>query len=372
MENNKLNKTNCVAELMKNNYSFIVQLAKEHHMFFAFCYFSHMFPLYLGKLQMDLFQEESTLPPRHMMYPSFPDSYCEMILMYTNILWRIFGVSQYTNCVIVCGTREKAKDVFNVFKNELLNNKSLQDFKHGVTKNSISGWSIIIPNYTARITITIYPTDPNRIKHKQRLPDMIIGVDLDSRYIPEGVLATWMKQVFYDPDRMYEQTIVLGTITKKENIFESVRQMPIESLFILPLPLFDNNKECFWKEKYSNEEITELLKDYDNPAWQLKYLCHTKKTIAIWQKWLNEDGSFDFEGYWKTDPKNGDGDNNFLSEMILYKNTRHHGAWLYRHIPNRDYYGIGEAFTFVIRDPNTPKGESKYFPWANIELPYDD
>ena len=273
--------------------------------FMLFC-MSHLFKYQFGIFQIYMmFDTENEI--KHLACPTFPDSYAEEILMYSYVIWGILGIKKFTNCVIVCGTREKAKEVYTKFENEFLNNSELKKFNHKVTKTSCDGWNIFVPGFNARISVLSYPMFPSRIRHKRRSPDIVICCDLEDSFTDNRSITSWMSDQLYDSRHFYQKTITFGTINKKDNIFEDIRtrgtlfddRRKKLNVTIAPCPLFGEEKECFWKKRYSEKEIQEMLKNWDNKEWQQKYLLHTYQIFKVPRKYFNDDGTCNVDEYKK-------------------------------------------------------------------------
>lgn len=299
---------------------------------------------------MMMFQAQE-IRVKHLMHPIFPDSYANDILLFTYVLWRIMGISGYTHCAVVCGNREMGQWVYKKFVKELLENKYLKAFDHGFTKAHGDGWNITIPKYHARISILVYPTQPSKVKFNRRQPDLVIGVSLEEYAgVETKKMVNWLAKEFYSAEHLYESTIVFGTIYRKENIFNSIRKhvinREVNTVIVIPLPLFDENKNCFWEDRYIPEEIQEMLKDYDDKQWQLKYLCHTRSRHEIPANYFLPDGTLDEERLYKKGVPYGEKFYKALTDYVspYFKKYR---PLYFNHIKWRPFYGLGEVVQFV-------------------------
>lgn len=294
-------------QLLIENPALIHKVASEDLGHFMLLYMQSLFKYKLGIFQLLMAHDIARDSVRDIVYPTFPDSYAEEILMYSYLLWGILGVNKFTNCVVVCGTREKAKEVYMKFKDELLNNKELKRFKHRVTEQTCDGWNIFVPSFNARISITTFPMIPSRMRHKRRSPDAVICCDLDDSGASAGTITRWMEQELYDKIHFYQKTAVFGSVLRKDNLFEDMRmrgdgendRRKKFNVLVNPCPLFDENKECFWEERYSQKEIKEMMKNWNDESWQCRYLLHSYRTFRVPKDCLNADGTCDVESYKK-------------------------------------------------------------------------
>ncbi|MEI8174924.1 MAG: hypothetical protein WCG28_03170, partial [bacterium] len=295
-----------IKQLLLKNPSLICKLAYDDIGYFMFFCLSHLFEYPFGIFQISMMWD-TVNNIKNIVCPTFPDSYTEEIFMYSYVLWSILGKNKYTNCVIVCGTREKAKEVYLKFENEFLNNPELRKFNHKVTKECCDGWNIFIPGFNARISILSFPMFPSRIRHKRRSPDIVICCDLEDSFADEKDISYWMEEQLYDSIYFYQKTIVFGTMNKSDNLFEDIRlrgdtfndRRKKFNVTFTPYPLFGDNKECFWEEKYSPKEIKEMLKNWNDKKWQVKHLLHTYKTFKVPKEYFNTDGTCKVEEYRK-------------------------------------------------------------------------
>lgn len=299
------------------NPALIHQLSFEGMGNFMLFYLSHFFRYQFGLFQLFMLIDLEG-KSQNLVYPTFPDSYAEEIFMYSYVLWSVLGVNKFTNCVVVCGTREKAKEVYTKFKNEFLYNEQLKKFNHKVTEMTCDGWNIFVPGFNARISILAYPIFPSRIRHKRRSPDIVICCDLDDSYGNPEDIAWWMQDQLYDDRHFYHKTIVFGTIQKHGSLFkellrENVRGWKKPNILLVPCPLFDDEKSCLWDKRYSKKEIKEMLENWDNKDWQKQYLLHTYDTFKVPKKYFNPDGSCRIDEYLK-ETKN---DQSMFVERIL-------------------------------------------------------
>ncbi len=298
--------------------------------FMLFC-LSHLFKYPFGIFQM-IMMVKAENDDRNIVCPTYPDSYAEEIFMYSYVLWSVLGIKKFTNCVIVCGTREKAKEVYLKMKDEFLNNTELRKFDHKVTKFTCDGWNIFVPGYNARISIATYPMCPSRFRHKRRSPDIVIGCDLECLYSDTRAITRWMETELYDDMLFYEKTIVFGTVKKNSDvdIFEDIRKRGTDNdrrkpfnVVTVPCPLFDDDQDCLWRRRYTELEVQEMLKNWDDEAWRLKYLLHTIETFKVPKRFLGEDGTCDVAEYKK-----------YLHEKYReeLKATPPTGHWLFQEI----------------------------------------
>lgn len=295
-----------IKQMLLQNPKLIHQLSYEGFSNFMLFYMSHLFTYKLGIFQLYMMRDVLS-DIKDIVCPTFPDSYSEEIFMYSYVLWSILGVNKFTNCVIVCGTREKAKEVYLKFKNELLNNPELKKFNHKVTETSCDGWNIYVEGFNARISILSYPIPPSRIRHKRRSPDVVICCDLDDSFDDPRTIVSWMRNELYDKKHFYQKTIVFGNMNRENNLFDEIVMIGTNErdrrenlkVTITPCPLFGENKECFWNERYSKKDIEEMLKNWNDEKWQRKYLLHTYQTFKVPKEYFNEDGVCDVEGYKK-------------------------------------------------------------------------
>jgi len=242
---------------------------------------------------------------KHLVYPTFPDSYVKEILTISHVLWRVLGKSQYTNCVIVCGSRTQAKELYEQLKSEFLENKDLHIFDHGVTDADCDGWNIFVKNRGARISFTSYPMEPRRIRHKRRSPDLVVCYDLEESH--DGNIHKWLGQNIYNSNHFYQKTILTGEINSSGNIFEQLRTEKfygrvkvLDPISIIPCPLFDMNNKCLWEERYSEKEQKKLLKEMKDPKKEkeVQYRLNTSQVFYIPKRFVTSDG-YDIEGYAK-------------------------------------------------------------------------
>jgi hypothetical protein len=291
-------------QFLLQNPALIHKLSFEGMSNFMLFYLSHLFRYQFGIFQLFMLFDLEGME-KNLVYPTFPDSYAEEIFMYSYVLWSVLGINKFTNCVIVCGTREKAKEVYIKFKNEFLYNDQLKKFNHKVTEESCDGWNIFVPGFNARISILAYPIFPSRIRHKRRSPDVVICCDLDTSTADPKSITAWMEDQLYDDRHFYHKTVVFGTLLKRGSLFRDLQMRGIDdrrkrfNTLMVPCPLFDDEKSCLWDKRYSKKEIKEMIENWDNKEWQEQYLLHTYETFKVPKKYFNPDGSCRIDDYLK-------------------------------------------------------------------------
>ncbi len=330
------------------NPSLIYKLACEGMANFMLFCLPHLFKYQFGIFQLCMIHDTES-KERHIVCPTFPDSYAEEIFMYSYVLWSILGVNKFTNCVIVCGTREKAKEVYEKFKNEFLQNRELRKFNHKVTDASCDGWNIFVPGFNARISILSFPILPSRIRHKRRSPDIVICCDLEDSLAGTSVITAWMENQLYDNRHFYQKTVVFGTVKGKDNIFESIRLQGVADkkkrfdVLLTPCPLFGDEKECFWEKRYSKKEIRKMLENWDDKSWQQKYLLHTYEVFKVPKKYFHKDGSCKIQEYKESLKSQKD----FSLDLIFHKVAEMRQAENYSILGGRfSYYGTGVVIKY--------------------------
>lgn len=296
-----------IKKLLLDNPELVHHLSKESLSHFMLFCLSDMFKYRLGIFHMHMMLDAG-MGSKNIVCPIHPDSYADQIFMYSYILWSIFGVNKYSNCVIVCGTRDKGREVYTKFKDELINNVELKKFDHKVTEECCDGWNIFIPGYNARISITTFPMRPSRFRHKRRRPDVVICNELEDSRAGSQTITQWMETELYGEDCFYDKTIVFGTVRESRNdcLFDAIRLRGVEHTWqqpfdvsITPCPLFNDEKECLWDQRYSEKEIKNMLKNWNDEKWQRKNLLHTIEVIKMPKRCINEDGTCNAEEYLK-------------------------------------------------------------------------
>ncbi len=296
-----------IKKLLLENPELVHHLSKESLSHFMFFCLPHLFKYRLGIFHMYMMLDVG-LGKRNILCPTHPDSYAEQIFMYSYILWSILGINKFTNCVVVCGTREKAKEVYLKFKNEFLNNEELKKFDHKVTEFTCDGWNIFLPGYNARISIATFPMLPSRFRHKRRRPDVVICNELEDSWAGSQAITRWMATELYGEDCFYEKTVVFGTVKVdgSRDLFDTIRLRGVDhvrekpfNVDITPCPLFDDDGGCMWDKRYSEKEIREMLKNWDDPKWQKQNLLHKIEVIKMPKRCINDDGTCNTEEYRK-------------------------------------------------------------------------
>jgi hypothetical protein len=330
------------------NPALIHQLTFEGMGNFMLFYLSHLFRYQFGIFQLFMLIDLEN-KTKNLVYPTFPDSYAEEIFMYSYVLWSILGINKFTNCVIVCGTREKAKEVYTKFKNEFLYNEQLKKFNHKVTEMTCDGWNIFVPGFNARISILAYPIFPSRIRHKRRSPDIVICCDLDDSFADPEKITYWMEDQLYDERHFYHKTIVFGTVQKHGSLFKAI-QIPDPhgrrkkfDILLVPCPLFDDDKSCLWEKRYSKNEIKEMLENWDNKDWQEQYLLHTYEVFKVPKKYFNPDGSCRIDEYLKEIKKD---QSMFFERICIEVNQKQQAETHYALGGHYEYRGLGVVIKY--------------------------
>ena len=315
--------------------------------FMAF-YLSHLFQHRPGIMQLFMMRDTEELEPRHLLAPTYPESYGEEIFLYANVLWSVLGRRKFTNCTIVCGTREKAREVYEKLLKELLENKEIAKFNHGVTKATCDGWNIYLPGRNARISVLSFPIIPYRIRHRRRSPELLICTGFENIPADTREIIKWLEKNVYSKDVYYEKTILYGGAY---DLFEKIKD-DLHSKWwkghrpsLEAYPLFSEDGSCFWDTRFSEEEIEKLWEGFDDPKWQKKYLLHTIHRHKVPKKYFAEDGTCDAKAYLNDLTQEKDHEN-FFERILLEVDLEHPADTITILAGHYTYYGIGRVAVF--------------------------
>ena len=340
-------KSQTFSKYLNKNQLLAHHLGRETLTGFMFFYMSDYFEYCLGIPHLTMIRYAQD-PVRHTLFTTFPDSNAEQILVYSNALWSILGNNRRTHVAIVCGTREKAREVYDELKYQLLHNSNLRHFNHGVTEQSCDGWNIKIPKFYARISVIAYPMSPSKVRYRGRSPDMVICCGLEHVKSKNSDVKDWMKDELYHKRHFYEKTIVVGEAIRNSDPIESLRsdvlakRYPFIMTFV-PCPLFSDSGECMWEEKYPDEDARELFQKCESdPLVRQQYMFNDKTVVRVPRKFFDADGRCRVDEYEKSIEHEHDLDSNRL-HIIMARMTN---AWEYLVFGKYHIHGTGTAYFF--------------------------
>lgn len=259
-------------------------ITRESFLYFFHFYYAHYVKYETADFQKNIISLIESSHKRNLFVVAFRGSGKSTIVTATYPIWAILGKQQKKFVVIFCQTQAQAKQHMMNLRRELEDNELLKKDLGPFRENS-EEWgaqSIVFSNTNARITVASVDQSIRGIRHHENRPDLIICddvEDMDSTKTRESRDKTyqWLKGEVLPAGDKNTRLIMVGNLLHEDSLLMKIKEEIEKDLFegdFLYFPLLNDEGDCLWPGKYSNEEDIEKEKKNigNNIAWQREYL----------------------------------------------------------------------------------------------------
>ena len=273
-----------IIEKMISNRKIRTEITRNSHFMFFHLYFAHYVKYQTARFQEEIFSLTEDEKVNRLYIVAFRGSGKSTIITTSYPIWAILGKQQKKFVLILCQTRNQAKQHMINLKRELESNQLLiSDL--GPFQEESDEWgssSLVFSNMNARITVASAEQSIRGLRHGAYRPDLIIGDDVEdmaSAKTKEGRQKTydWLKgEVIPTGDRT-TKLVIVGNLLHEDSLLMHLKRDIDEGSsngVFKAYPLLDDNGEILWPGKYPNlEEIEIEHKNIGNEiAWKREYL----------------------------------------------------------------------------------------------------
>ncbi|MHA1401742.1 MAG: phage terminase large subunit [Candidatus Heimdallarchaeaceae archaeon] len=323
------------------------KLATESHQWFFILYLSHYITHPPASFHDEIFAITEDESIKNAAIVAFRGSGKSTLITLSYVIWSILGKQQKKFVLILGHTMYQAKIYMKNIKEELETNELLQaDLGPFQEENEWQAFSLVIPNYNARITCASYEQGIRGLRHRQYRPDLIICddvEDLESVKTLESRDKTynWLTGEVIPAGDQNTKLIVVGNLLHEDSLIMRIKKNIADKTFngiFRAYPFIDDNKNITWPGKFPTEkEINdERQKIGSESAWQREYMLRIIPDTerVIYPEWIH---------YYDTLPDIEDEKNDYrytatgIDIAISTKETADYTAMVSARI-----YGIGE------------------------------
>lgn len=254
----------------------------SHYMFFNF-YFSHYIKYETALFQREFFSITENESIKNAFIVAFRGCSKSSVFTTSYPVWAILGKPQKKFVLILCQTRQQAKQHMMNLKRELESNVLLKNDLGPFTEES-DEWgsvSLVFSKQNARITAASCEQSIRGLRHNQHRPDLIIGDDLEdlaSTKTREGRNKTyqWLTGEVIPAGDRDTKLILIGNLLHEDSLLmrikEDITKGKINGVF-KEYPLMQSGA-ILWPGKYPTmaeveEERRKLGNDF---AWEREYM----------------------------------------------------------------------------------------------------
>jgi len=215
-------------------------------------------------------------------------------------IWAILGQQQKKFVVILSQTQRQARQHLINLKRELESNDLLQA-DLGPFEEQDDEWgsySLVIPQYGARITAASTEQSIRGMRHGEHRPDLIICDDIEdlaSVKTKDGRDKTyqWLTGDILPAGDSRTRVIIVGNLLHEDSVImrlrKNIEEKELDGVF-KQYPLVDGNEKILWPGKFQTKEDIETLKRTigSETAWQREYLLRIIADIeqVVHPEWI--------------------------------------------------------------------------------------
>lgn len=281
-----------------------VAITKESHLYFFHFYFAHYVQYPTAEFQHEIIRLTEDETVKNMYIVAFRGSGKSTYCTTSYPLWAIFGQSQKKFVMILCQTRNQAKQHMMNLRRELESNTILKrDF--GPFQEEKDEWgsgSLVFTKLNARITVASTEQSIRGLRHNQHRPDLIICDDVEdmaSTKTREGRQKTyqWLTGEVIPAGDRNTKLVIVGNLLHEDSLLmriaNDVRAGKLDGEF-RAYPLIDKRDNILWAGKYPTKHDieTERKKLGNDIAWQREFLLHIvpDEDQVVYQEWIRYHG----------------------------------------------------------------------------------
>lgn len=283
MEKNNILTEEIIGKMIKDKNVRRAIVRKSHLLFFYF-YFAHYVKYEIAECQKEIFSLTEQIKVKNFFIVAFRGSGKSTIMTMSYPIWAILGEQQKKFVLILCQTRNQAKQHMMNLKRELESNQLLRN-DLGPFQEERDEWgsaSLVFSSLNARITAASTEQSIRGLRHNQYRPDLIIGDDVEdlsstkTRESREKAYQWLTGEVIPAGDKD-TRLVMIGNLLHEDSLLMKLKrdleEERIEGIFKF-YPLVDENGKIYWTGKYPNmDSVEEEKKKIGNEiSWQREYL----------------------------------------------------------------------------------------------------
>ena len=302
-QNQLTKKSNDPFEIVKRVYTdqnLRSELCRKSHLWFFSVYLPHYIKFEIAEFQRKMFEITEDQNNELAVIVSFRNSAKSTVMTLSYPIWAILGEQNKKCVVILCQTRQQARQHLSNLKRELEYNTLLRA-DLGPFEENDEEWnsgSIVIPKYDARITALSCEQSFRGLRHGEHRPDLVICddiEDLDSVRTKESRDKTcdwFIGEVRPIGDRG-TKVVVVGNLLHEDSLIKRLEKRiaggSLTGTFY-SFPIVDDNNKPLWPGKYPDiKSIEEERKKIgDDSAWAREFLLKiiSDSERVVWPDWI--------------------------------------------------------------------------------------
>lgn len=261
-----------------------IAVTKESHIMFFNFYFPHYVKYETAYFQEEMFNLTEDKKVKNLYIVAFRGSGKSTIITTSYPIWAILGKQQKKFVLILCQTRNQAKQHMINLKRELESNQLLKN-DLGPFQEESDEWgssSLVFSNMNARISVASTEQSIRGLRHGAHRPDLIIGDDVEdmaSAKTKEGRQKTydWLKGEVIPTGDRNTKLVIVGNLLHEDSLLMHLKRDIEEGSstgVFKSYPLVDDKGEILWSGKYPTLKDIEIEhKNIGNEiAWKREYL----------------------------------------------------------------------------------------------------
>lgn len=262
-------------------------IVRQSHLFFFNFYFPHYIKYPTAPFQREFFSLTERDELRKIFIVAFRGSSKSSIFTMSYSVWAILGRQEKKFVLILCQTRQQAKQHMMNLRREIESDSLLKNDLGPFKEEGDGEWSsvsLVFPRFNARITAASSEQSIRGLRHNQYRPDLIIADDLEdmaSVKTREGRQKTyeWFTGEVIPAGDKDTRIIAVGNLLHEDSLLMRLKQDIVEKRIdgiFKSYPLVNDKNEVLWPGKYPTPEaiVEEQRKIGNNVAYEREYLLH--------------------------------------------------------------------------------------------------
>ncbi len=259
------------------------KLAAESHKWFFTLYLSHYITHPSAPFHDEIFTITEDEKIKNAAIVAFRGSGKSTLITLSYAIWSILGKQQKKFVLILGHTMHQAKTYMKNIKAELEANELLQaDLGPFQEEDEWQAFSLVIPNYNARITCASYEQGIRGLRYRQHRPDLIICDDVEDLESVKNLESrektyNWLTGEVLPAGDQNTKLIIVGNLLHEDSLIMRIKKNIENETFngiFRAYPLMDENNKITWIGKFpTKKEIQdEKQKIGSESAWQREYM----------------------------------------------------------------------------------------------------
>ena len=267
----------------RNDRLFRIHLTRNSHLWFFLIYFSHYIEYPTAPFQKEIFAITEDEKIETAVIAAFRDSAKSTIVSLSYPIWAILGKQQKKFILLLSQTQNQARQHMANLKIELEANQLLRS-DLGPFQMPEDEWrlySIVLPDYKARITAVSSEQSVRGLRHGHYRPDLIICddiEDLESVKTQEGrnKIYQWLTGDVIPAGDNNTRLIIVGTILHEDSLIRRLQKKIDRGTFdgiYKEYPITNEENQPLWPGKFPDKKSIrrEKRKIISRTAWQREY-----------------------------------------------------------------------------------------------------